>query len=113
MVTITPRAAAKALELMRAENDPGLCSLRVAVEGGGCSGFQYSLGFDGQPEPDDMVAEQHGLRLLVDAASLPLLDGAGVDYVDGLSGTGFQIDNPNVGSSCGCGTSFQPRNGTG
>jgi iron-sulfur cluster assembly protein len=109
MVTITPRAAAKALELMRAENDPGLSCLRVAVEGGGCSGFQYSLGFDGEPEPGDTVAELHGLRLVVDSDSLRLLDGAGVDYVDGLRGTGFQIDNPNVESSCGCGTSFQPR----
>ena len=109
MVTITPRAAAKALELMRAENDPGLSCLRVAVEGGGCSGFQYSLGFDGEPEPGDTVAELHGLRVVVDSDSLRLLDGAGVDYVDSLRGTGFQIDNPNVESSCGCGTSFQPR----
>ncbi len=113
MVTITPRAAAKALELLQAENDPGLTSLRVAVEGGGCSGFQYALGFDGEPEPGDEVAELYGLRVLVDPASLQLLDGAGVDYVDGLRGTGFQIENPNVASACGCGTSFQPRNATG
>ena len=111
MVTITQRAAAKALELLAAENDPGLTCLRLAVEGGGCSGFQYALGFDGEPEPGDSVAEVHGLRLVVDAASLPLLDGADVDYVDGLQGAGFHIANPNVTASCGCGTSFQPRDG--
>jgi iron-sulfur cluster assembly accessory protein len=109
MVTITQRAAARALELMAAENDPGLTSLRVAVEGGGCSGFQYALGFDGDPEPEDSVAELHGLRLVVDPHSLVLLDGADVDYVDGLQGAGFHIANPNVASACGCGTSFQPR----
>jgi iron-sulfur cluster assembly protein len=109
MVTITERAAAKALQLLAAENDPALSSLRVAVEGGGCSGFQYALGFDGAPEPGDAVAELHGLRVIVDAESLPLLDGAGLDYLDGLQGAGFQISNPNMVAACGCGGSFQPR----
>jgi iron-sulfur cluster assembly accessory protein len=109
MVTITPRAAAKALELLAAENDPGLTCLRVSVEGGGCSGFQYALGFDGEPEACDSVAELHGLRLVVDAHSLELLEGADVDYEDGLQGTGFRIANSNVSASCGCGESFQPR----
>ncbi|MGN6380703.1 MAG: HesB/IscA family protein [Gaiellales bacterium] len=109
MVTITPRAAAKALELLAAENDPSLTCLRVAVEGGGCSGFQYALGFDGEPEPGDAVAELHGLRLVVDPASMSLLEGAGVDYEDSLQGAGFRIENPNVSASCGCGESFQPR----
>ena len=108
-MTITPRAAARALELLAAENDPGLTCLRVSVEGGGCSGFQYALGFDGDPAPGDSVAELHGLRLVVDARSLELLDGADVDYEDGLQGTGFRIANPNVTASCGCGESFQPR----
>ena len=108
-MTITQRAAVKALELLAEENDPGLTSLRVAVEGGGCSGFQYALGFDGDPEPGDAVAELHGLRVIVDSESLQLLDGAGLDYVDGLQGAGFQISNPNVVASCGCGSSFQPR----
>jgi iron-sulfur cluster assembly protein len=109
MITISERAAAKALELLRAENDPGLTGLRVAVEGGGCSGFQYALGFDGDPEEGDKVAEFHGLRVIVDPYSLPLLDGASVDYVDGLTGAGFQVDNPNVVAACGCGSSFQAK----
>jgi iron-sulfur cluster assembly protein len=109
MVTMTERAAARALQLLAAENDPSLTSLRVAVEGGGCSGFQYALGFDGDPEPGDAVVELHGLRVIVDPDSLALLDGAGLDYVDGLHGAGFQISNPNVTSACGCGSSFQPR----
>ena len=109
MVTITQRAAAKALELLAAENDPALTSLRVAVEGGGCSGLQYALGFDGDPEPGDAVAELHGLRVIVDPESLQLLDGAGLDYVDGLQGAGFQISNPNVEAACGCGSSFQAK----
>ncbi len=112
MITISQRAAAKALELLRAENDPGLTGLRVAVEGGGCSGFQYALGFDGDPEEGDAVAEFHGLRVIVDPYSSPLLEGASVDYVDGLMGAGFQVDNPNVVAACGCGSSFQARDDT-
>jgi iron-sulfur cluster assembly accessory protein len=109
MVQVTQRAAAKALELMAAENDPALTSLRLAVEGGGCSGYQYALGFDGDPAPGDAVAEQHGLRVLVDEHSRLLLDGAGVDYVEGLTGAGFQVTNPNMVAACGCGNSFLPR----
>jgi iron-sulfur cluster assembly protein len=107
MVTLTERAAAKVRELMAAENDPDIRSLRVAVEGGGCSGFQYALGFDGDPESDDETFEAHGVRILVDRISLPYLRGADVDYVDGLMGAGFQIQNPNVVAACGCGSSFQ------
>jgi iron-sulfur cluster assembly protein len=109
MVHLTPRAAAKALELLAAENDPALTCLRLAVEGGGCSGYQYALGFDGEPAPGDAVAEEHGLRVLVDERSRPLLEGAGVDYVEGLTGAGFQVTNPNMVASCGCGNSFLPR----
>lgn len=109
MVTMTERAAAKALALLEAENDPALTGLRVAVEGGGCSGFQYALGFDGQPETDDEVAEINGLRVMVDPHSLPYLEGASVDYEDGLMEAGFRITNPNVVAACGCGSSFQAR----
>jgi iron-sulfur cluster assembly protein len=109
MVHVTPRAAAKALQLMAAENDPSLTSLRLAVESGGCSGYQYALGFDGDPAPGDAVVHEHGLRLLVDERSRPLLEGAGVDYVEGLTGAGFQVSNPAMAASCGCGSSFQPR----
>ena len=83
-------------ELLEAENDPSLTSLRVAVEGGGCSGFQYALGFDSGPDDDDETCEMHGVRVVVDRSSLPYLTGADVDYIDGLIGAGFQINNPNV-----------------
>jgi iron-sulfur cluster assembly protein len=109
MVTITERAAAKVRELLEAEGDPGLTALRVAVEGGGCSGFQYALGFDAGPEEGDAVVELHGVCIVVDPYSLPHVDGADVDYVDGLVGAGFRISNPNVEAACGCGSSFQAR----
>jgi len=109
MVTLSERAAQKVRELLEAEGDPSLTSLRVAVEGGGCSGFQYALGFDCGPDGDDETYEMHGVRVVVDRASLPYLTGAGVDYIDGLTGAGFQINNPNVVSACGCGSSFQAK----
>jgi len=83
--------------------------LRVAVEGGGCSGFQYALGFDSAPEANDEAWEHHGVRVIVDRFSLPYLEGASVDYIDGLTGAGFQIENPNVVAACGCGSSFQAK----
>jgi iron-sulfur cluster assembly protein len=110
MVTITERAAAKVKELLEAEGDPCLTALRVAVEGGGCSGLQYTLGFDAEPEEGDAVADVHGVRILVDRHSLPYLEDADVDYVNGLMGAGFQITNPNVEAACGCGSSFQAKN---
>jgi iron-sulfur cluster assembly protein len=109
MVTITERAAVKVRELLEAEGDPTLTALRVAVEGGGCSGFQYALGFDAGPEDGDSVAELHGVRIVVDPYSLPYVKGADVDYVDGLVGAGFRITNPNVEAACGCGSSFQAK----
>lgn len=109
MVTITERAAAKVRELMAAENDPSLSALRVAVEGGGCSGFQYALGFDGAPDENDETYEYYGVQVVVDRFSLPYLSGSSVDYIDGLMGAGFQIENPNVVAACGCGSSFQAK----
>jgi iron-sulfur cluster assembly protein len=109
MVTITERAAEKVKELLAAENDPSLTALRVAVEGGGCSGFQYALGFDSAPEDNDEAWEHHGVRVIVDRFSLPYLQGSQVDYIDGLMGAGFQIENPNVVAACGCGSSFQAK----
>ena len=107
MVTITERAAAKVRELLDAEADPTLTALRVAVEGGGCSGFQYALGFDAGPEDGDSVAELHGVRIVVDQYSLPYVEGADVDYVDGLIDAGFRITN--LDAACGCGNSFQAK----
>jgi iron-sulfur cluster assembly accessory protein len=108
MVTLTERAAEEIRDLLAQEAavDGGAESLRVAVQGGGCSGFQYALGFDGPPQPGDAVAQVHGITVVVDRFSLPYLEGAGIDYVDGLMGQGFTVNNPNAVASCGCGKSF-------
>ena len=80
-------------------------ALRVAVEGGGCSGFQYDIALD-QPKPDDLVLEGQGEKVLIDEVSLPFLAGATIDFSEELIGARFVIENPNATSSCGCGTSF-------
>lgn len=80
-------------------------ALRIAVEGGGCSGFQYEITLD-NPAEGDLVLEGHGQKVVVDAVSLPFLSGAVIDFTDELIGARFTIDNPNATSSCGCGTSF-------
>lgn len=102
---LTESAARKAQEAMQRE---GLVdhALRVAVVGGGCSGFQYNLSFDATPKPDDTVLEQHGVRMLIDSTSLPYLQGTMIDYVNGLHGAGFKFVNPNANRTCGCGSSF-------
>ena len=104
MVNLTERAAGHVLGLMR--EDPEARVLRVAVQGGGCSGLQYALGFDLEAQAGDAVAEQHGVSVVVDRFSLPYLEGAEVDFVDGLMGQGFAVSNPNAAASCGCGSSF-------
>jgi iron-sulfur cluster assembly protein len=83
-----------------------MAGLRVGVRGGGCSGFQYQLAFDNRRENDE-VFESHGITLLVDRTSLQYVRGAEVDYLDGLEGAGFQVNNPNVVAACGCGSSFR------
>jgi iron-sulfur cluster assembly protein len=105
MVTLTERAARQVLALM--EDDDEAQTLRIAVQGGGCSGLQYALGFDVGAQPGDAIAEHHGVTVVVDRFSLPYLEGADVDYVDGLMGQGFTVSNPNAAGSCGCGKSFQ------
>ncbi len=107
MVTITDRGAEKVHEFLTAqEADVTLAGLRVGVRGGGCSGFQYQLAFDEQRE-DDTVFESHGLKLLVDNASLPYVRGSVIDYEESLQGAGFKVENPNVVAACGCGSSFR------
>jgi iron-sulfur cluster assembly protein len=107
MITLTDKAAEKVSEFLSAQ-DAGVATagLRVGVRGGGCSGFQYLLAFDEQRDGDTVV-EARGIRLLVDQPSLAYVRGSTVDYVDGLQGAGFKVDNPNVIAACGCGSSFR------
>lgn len=102
---LTEAAAEMAKTAMRRDGVVGH-GLRVAVVGGGCSGFQYSLSFDREPRPDDTVTEQNGVRLFVDAMSAQYLQGTIIDYVSGLHGAGFKFINPNATRTCGCGSSF-------
>ena len=85
--------------------------LRIAIQGGGCSGFEYALGFDRGATEGDLEAEMHGVRVVVDPFSAPYLRGASIDFLSGLQESGFKIDNPNVSSACGCGHSFQVEDG--
>lgn len=101
--TVTDRAFARLAEINDGSNTPK--ALRVAVEGGGCSGFQYDIKLD-EPGDDDLVLEGQGQKVLVDQVSLPFLANAVIDFSDELIGARFVIENPNATASCGCGTSF-------
>ena len=101
--TVTDRAFARLTEIARLTGQAR--ALRVAVEGGGCSGFQYDIKLD-EPQFGDLVLERAGQKVLVDAVSLPFLTGAVIDFTEELIGARFVIENPNASSSCGCGTSF-------
>jgi iron-sulfur cluster assembly protein len=105
-VTLTDTAAAKIRELTVANENAEEQALRVAVRGGGCSGFQYALALDKVKE-DDHVFEHEGISVVVDKVSMQFVFGSQVDYVDGLQGAGFTVNNPNVVAACGCGSSFQ------
>jgi iron-sulfur cluster assembly protein len=109
MVTVTAKAASKIKELMAEEPEDGVSVLRVAIEGGGCSGFQYALGFDRGPQDGDNEIEMHGVKVVIDPFSAPYLTGSEIDFVDALMGAGFAINNPNVTAACGCGSSFQAK----
>jgi iron-sulfur cluster assembly accessory protein len=106
MLEMTDRAVSKVKELLAAESKDGY-GLRVAIHGGGCSGFQYGLTFENSERDNDNVLDIHGLRVFVDAMSGMYLDGVKIDYVETLEGSGFKIDNPNSSGTCGCGHSFQ------
>src|SRR5690242_2134871 len=107
MIAITDKGAEKVHEFLSGQQaDVSLAGLRVGVRGGGCSGFQYQLAFDEQRD-SDVVFESHGLKLLVDSASLPFVRGSVIDYQEGLQGAGFKVENPNVVAACGCGSSFR------
>jgi len=106
MVQLTDKAVGKVKEIMSSQN-PAPSGLRIAVDGGGCSGFSYSMAFENQPNMLDKTYGYGGLKIFVDQASMLYLDGAEVDYVETLEGSGFKFNNPQVKSTCGCGSSFQ------
>jgi iron-sulfur cluster assembly accessory protein len=111
LVTLTESAAAKIKGLMAEEPDGDAGVLRVAVQGGGCSGFEYALGFDRGPADGDHELESHGVTVVVDPFSAPYLRGAEIDFLETIQEAGFKISNPNVTASCGCGHSFQVAEG--
>ena len=103
-ITLSPSAAARVAAIAAKQEKAAI--LRLAVEGGGCSGFQYRFGLADAPEADDTVSETDGVRLVVDAVSLDLVAGCVVDYVESLGGAAFRVENPNATAGCGCGSSF-------
>jgi iron-sulfur cluster assembly protein len=111
LVSLTPVAADKIRELMAEDPEGESSVLRVAIQGGGCSGFQYGLGFDTGPAEGDETLELHGVTVVVDPFSAPYLQGATIDFLTGLAESGFKIDNPNASASCGCGHSFTVEEG--
>jgi iron-sulfur cluster insertion protein len=105
MINITDNVTEKVLELIQEENNPNL-NLRVFVQGGGCSGFQYGFTFDEDSADDDFVIEKQGIKYLVDAMSMQYLQGSTIDYKSSFEGEQFVISNPNAETTCGCGSSF-------
>ncbi|MAS34289.1 MAG: iron-sulfur cluster insertion protein ErpA [Anaerolineaceae bacterium] len=110
VLTVTPAAVSTIRTLLEQRQIPNH-ALRVFVSGGGCSGMQYGMAFEENPQEFDRVVETDGVRLIVDPTSLMYLEGAIIDFVDSLMGGGFRIDNPNAVSSCGCGHSFRTADG--
>jgi iron-sulfur cluster insertion protein len=104
-VTLTANAAKRVSVLKIQENAPD-AFLRLAVSGGGCSGFQYNFSFDQSRKADDLAFERDGVTLIIDDVSLDLVKGAEIDFVEDMMGASFQVKNPNAASSCGCGNSF-------
>jgi iron-sulfur cluster insertion protein len=103
---VLTESAARRIAALKTQESAENAFLRIAVSGGGCSGFQYGLSFDDERNADDFVFERDGVGVVVDEVSLGLLNGAEVDFVEDLMGASFQIRNPNAASSCGCGNSF-------
>jgi iron-sulfur cluster assembly protein len=105
-VTLTPKAVEMVKITREQEGIDSSHGLRVAVRGGGCSGFEYALDYEGEARPDDVIYEQHGLTVYVDGISARYLAGTNIDYVFGMAGAGFKFNNPKATGSCGCGSSF-------
>jgi iron-sulfur cluster assembly protein len=107
-VAVNESAAEEALSLLESEDmDTDVAGLRLFVQQGGCAGLSYGMRFEHEPEGDDTIVEQHGLRVFVDPSSLNYIEGAKLAYEGGLQGAGFHVENPNVVSECGCGESFR------
>jgi iron-sulfur cluster assembly accessory protein len=106
MLTLTDKAQGKVKEILDSQPEP-FAGLRVQVVGGGCSGFQYHMGFEKQENNGDEVLDMGGFKVFVDRGSSMYLDGTEIDWVEALTGSGFKFNNPNVKSTCGCGESFQ------
>jgi len=106
MLTLTEKAQGKVKEILDSQPEP-FAGLRVQVVGGGCSGFQYHMGFEKQENSGDEILEMGGFKVFVDRGSSMYLDGTEIDWVEALTGSGFKFNNPNVKSTCGCGESFQ------
>ena len=109
-ITLTPAAADAVRDLMAKRELEGY-GLRVYIQGGGCSGYQYGMALDDNFRDEDMVTDCHGVKVVVDEVSMNYMRGATVDFVDDLMGSGFKVENPNAVSSCGCGSSFRTQDG--
>jgi iron-sulfur cluster assembly protein len=105
MITLTPEAIAKVKEILAERKEEA--GLRIAIIGGGCSGFQYQMTLDKEPQENDEVMDMEGLKVFVDTKSLLYLNGTTVDYVNGSNGSGFKFENPNSREACGCGETFE------
>jgi iron-sulfur cluster assembly accessory protein len=105
-ITLTPTAASAVQDLLSKRDLDGY-ALRVYISGGGCSGYQYGMALENNIRDNDLIFEEHGVKMVVDEVSINYLHGATVDYVDEIMGSGFKIENPNAVSSCGCGSSFR------
>jgi iron-sulfur cluster assembly protein len=105
MITLTPEAINKVKAILAERNEEA--GLRIAIIGGGCSGFQYQMTLDKEPQADDEIVDLEGLKVYIDSKSSLYLDGTTVDYVDSSNGSGFKFENPNSQASCGCGETFE------
>ncbi len=103
-ITVSDSAARRIVKILQKQADKS--ALRISVEGGGCSGFSYKFDLVNEANDDDMIIEKDGAKVLIDSISVPYIDGSVIDFIDDLMGQSFQINNPNVTSSCGCGVSF-------
>ncbi|HWD11947.1 iron-sulfur cluster insertion protein ErpA [Pseudochrobactrum sp. sp1633] len=103
-ISVSDSAAKRIVKILQKQTDKS--ALRISVEGGGCSGFSYKFDLVSDSNDDDMVIEKDGAKVLIDSISVPYIDGSVIDFIDDLMGQSFQINNPNVTSSCGCGVSF-------